>query len=193
MLQLLSRMSPLGKLFEHSANFLTVVGGAIGLYAVAHPETIATYLNRIDQGVDVIAQSIPLWPVVENLSTQFNPPQSAGFTVQIANPKNLLVDDFSINAKFDLDETAHNFTFEGPNLLPPNEVVTFDVNIIRKSWFMALRRSDAVDLYVCMSGSLEGNDEVFYEGRVYTVNFDDETAVLSGREFSLGEDTACES
>ncbi|UWR32510.1 hypothetical protein K3759_11130 [Sulfitobacter sp. W027] len=192
MFQILSRISPLGKLIEHSANALTVVGGAIGLYAVAHPETIATYLDRIDQNVDIIAESIPLWPVVEGLETQFTPPRFAGFTVEIANPKNLVVNDFSIHAEFNHPSAGESFTLVGPSLLPPNEVVTFSRNIIRKPWFVALQRNGEVQLLVCMSGSLEGNDEVFYEGRLYTVDLAEETSVLSGRKFSLGENSACE-
>ncbi|MGJ8590438.1 MAG: hypothetical protein ACSHXW_20300 [Yoonia sp.] len=192
MFQILSRISPLGKFVEHSANLLTVVGGAIGLYAVAHPETIATYLGRIDHNVDVIAESIPLWPIVESLKTEFKPPRFAGFIIEIANPKNLVVDDFSIRANFNSSNPSDSFGLDGPSLLPPNENVTFAGNIIREPWFMALQRSGTVELQVCMSGSLEGSDEVFYEGRVYSVDLANETSVLSGRKFSLSENSACE-
>lgn len=188
-----SHMSPLAKLIEHSANLLTVVGGGIGLYAVAHPETIATYLGRIDQNVDVIAESIPRWPVVETLKAEFSPPIFAGFTIGIANPKNLVVGEFTIEAVLELKDSENSFTLDGPSLLPPNEVVSFTKNIIRENWFMALHRSEAVDLHVCMSGSLEGNNEIFYEGRTYSVNLTEQTSVLSGRKFSLGENSACES
>jgi hypothetical protein len=185
------RTSSVGSILEVSANFLTVVGGAVGLYAVTHPETIATYLNRIDNKVDIIAESIPLWPVIDGFQTFFSPPTNAGVSIRISNPKNLVVNDFLVKVSLDIDGERRIFDLNGPGLLPPNEVVAFSRNIIRESWFMSVSNADEVKLNLCMSGSLEGSSAVFYEGRVYTFSFSQNSPILRDRKFSISEDSAC--
>lgn len=179
--------------FELFSNVFTVVGGCIGLFAIAHPETIADYLGRIDRNVDVIAESIPLWPVVEAISVDFSPPVRANFSINIANPKNLVVDDFVIKAVFDLNDEDKIVPLEGPVLLPPNESVRYQANIIRTPWFMQTLEGQFVGVLFCISGSIEGREDTFYETRKYTFSISTGTATLKDRTFSFQPPNICAS
>lgn len=181
-----------GKAFEHGANAFTVIGGCLGLFAIANPETVATYLQRIDEDVSIIAESIPLWPLIGEIKFDFSPPTYAGVSLVVSNPKNLVVNDFSVGINIPLGGEQVRVDLDGPSLLPPNEEIVFSRNIIREPWFRLLEEQQSSEVELCLAGRIEGDEKTFYEGRLYRAFVAEGEMHLLERDFSIGGGDACQ-
>lgn len=187
------------RLFGIAANVLTIALGVVGIYALTQPELVTTYLSRINKDVDTMLQSIPQWPLVEEVEFRFDPPRFAGLALTISNPRNILIQDFSVIGRVSLAEKTHKFTVEGPAILPPNETLKFSQNVIRAQWFMPAKRQGKFPMMLCFSGVLEQQSDMadgdkpkpFYEGRTYQVDMDKGDALIQERRFSFDSEEAC--
>ncbi len=188
----LTRLGVLATSIELAANLLTVVGGLIGLYAIVYPETIATYLERISSDVSVVADSIPRWPVIHGVSFDVQKPTNATFTVEIANPRNIVVKDFVASAILILPSGSQQYVMEGANLIPPNEDVILEKNVIRMPWFPEMEALETVQMKLCFGGRLEGDRKPFFETREYELSSNSGNLALVSREFSSDRDKSCE-
>lgn len=181
------------------------ITGVISAYAVFSPETVGTYLekvtasmNRLAEGVDVIAQSVPLWPLIDRFEVEFAPPSQATIGFSLSNPKNLLVEDFRAAATLVLDSGSREIALIAPTVIPPNDRIIASANIIREDWFIeALKTRDAT-LRVCFSGQLEAapwqsgpQDRIFSERRTYSVTLETGSTLLIERTFASGESEEC--
>lgn len=176
---------------DFSANALTIAGGLVGVVAIANPETVSAYLDKISGEVGVIAQSIPRWPVIHDVEFVIDRPSSAALSLELANPRNIVVEDFKASAFFSLQETSAQVSLDGANMIPPNEDVVLSANIIRMPWFPALERREEVALRLCFSGQLEGEKEPFFETRAYRLRPELGKLKLTGREFSSEQFEVC--
>lgn len=187
------------RLFGIAANALTIALGGVGIYALTQPELVTTYLSRINKDVETILQSIPQWPLVEEVEFRFDPPRFAGLALTISNPRNILIRDFSVTGRVALAEKMHEFTVEGPAILPPNEALKFSQNVIRTRWFISVKRQGKFPMMLCFSGVLEQQSDMndgdkpkpFYEGRTYQVDMDMGEALIQERRFSFDPEEAC--
>ena len=177
--------------FDFFANALTVAGGLVGVVAITNPETVAAYLEKISGDVGVIAQSIPRWPVIHDVEFIMDRPSLAALSVELANPRNIVVEDFKASAIFSLQETSIQVVLDGASMIPPNEEVALSANVIRKPWFPAFERQEEVDLRLCFSGQLEGEKEPFFETRAYSLHPEFGKLKLTGREFSSEQLEVC--
>ncbi len=181
------------------------ITGVISAYAVFSPETVGKYLEevsasmtKVEAGVDVIAQSIPLWPLINQFEVEFAPPSLATISFSLSNPKNLLVEDFRTRATIRLESGSKEIPIVAPSVIPPNDSISASANIIREDWFMeALKAKDAT-LDVCFSGKLENimgrsetENRIFMERRIYTVSLESGSTLLVAREFSSNIGEAC--
>lgn len=187
------------RLIGLGANALSIALGVVGIYALTQPEWVTIYLSRINKDVDTILQSIPLWPIVDEVEFHFDPPRFAGLTLNISNPRNILIRDFSIKGRVPLAEATHRFDVEGPAILPPNETLKFSQNVIRTQWFIPAKQQGSFPMMLCFSGVLEQQAEVdgsdqpkpFFEGRTYQVNMEVGDALIQERRFSFDAKEAC--
>jgi len=185
-------LSSLKNAVEVGANVLTIFGGLLGLYAIAHPETIATYLDRISGDVGAIAESIPRWPVIESVAYQANPPLAAAITVELSNPRNVLVKEFFGTASFELNGQNITLPLGPPAIIPPNEDVALKNNFIREDWFPELEDQAELAVQLCFGGRLEGSENRFYETRKYLLKPKREVLTLTERTFSSASSELCE-
>jgi hypothetical protein len=174
------------------ADLVGVLGATGIVYAIAYPETVNTYLQRISTDVSSISESIPLWPVIEQASYSHDIPRFSGFSMQISNPKNIIVEDFAVFGEIQFAESKQQFSFTAPNLVPPNEYINVKANIIREPWFPKFSDLSSALVTICFQGVLEGEAENFVENRVYSVGPQNASLTLKNREFSLGAFANCD-
>lgn len=171
------------------ANYVTVFGGATVVAVVIEPEILRGYLDKISSDVSVIAESIPVWPILSNYKFDFLPPQHAELSFDIVNPRNLVVRDYLVEGKYSSLKGTYSVKFDGPKLVPPNEEVSYVANIIREPWFFEAGKE--FDFQLCLSGEIEGNGTRFLERRVYRLSVDMSDARLTDREFELDAGASC--
>jgi len=181
------------------------VAGVLAVIAISSPDTVANYLNSVnermssvdqsiasvDRGVTLMAEAVPLWPIIDNLSVNFTPPSVALISASIVNPKNILIDEFRMTAKVEVSDDLHKVNLDYPAIIPPNSAIEPKGNMIREPWFMSALNGGEASLYLCLSGRLEGNDIIFSEQRVYKIIIKDSIARLSERSFELGDESSC--
>lgn len=171
------------------ANYVTVFGGVTVVAVVIEPEILRDYLDKISNDVSVIAESIPVWPILSNYKFEFLPPQKAELSLDIVNPRNLVVHDYLVEGKYSSLEGVYSLKFDGPELVPPNEEVSYVANIIREPWFFEAGKE--FDFHLCLSGEIEGSGNRFLERRVYRLSVDMADPRLTRREFELDAGTSC--
>jgi hypothetical protein len=165
------------------ANMVTVLGASGIIYAIAYPETVASILDRMSDKVDIISESVPLWPVLDNMSYVNSLPEMAGIHIDISNPKNILIQSFFGTYQFKIDGVDYSGVFDVPAIFPPNETVVIRENINRENWFPRLLKSDDILVSVCFEGVFEGRESVFQERREYSLEPRSQRLQLLSREF----------
>lgn len=138
-----------------------------------------------------MAEAVPLWPIIESLSVNFTPPTCAVISASITNPKNISIDEFRMTGQVEVSDNLDEINLDYPKIIPPNSEVESKGNMIRKRWFVGALNSREVSLYLCLSGRLEGNETIFSEQWIYTMNIADSIARLSKRNFELGDNSSC--
>ena len=181
----------LKELVAFGADLVGVLGATGIVYAIAYPETVNTYLQRISTDVSSITESIPLWPVIEEASYSYDIPRFAGFSMQIANPKNIIIKNFQVTGEIQFSDRNQPFSFITPNLMPPNEHIYVKANVIREPWFPNFSNRSTSLVNICFQGVLEGEEENFVERRVYSVQPQNAVLTLKQRTFDRGELSSC--
>ena len=135
-----------------------------------------------------IAQSIAVWPTFSTLSFEFSPPAIGAFSIDVENPRNLVVREFSAQIYLKGSIAGTMVPLEGGKLIPPNESYTLSADIIREDWFQKKYLNyDGQELTLCISGLVEGDASTFFESRTYSVNEFGDVGSLLDRVFSIGQ------
>lgn len=171
-----------------AANIVTIAGGLTAATIVIEPDILKAYLDKIGSDVNVIAQSVPLWPVLEDMSFYFTPPSSALLSFVVQNPRNLVINDFEVQGSYQAISSSSFFEFDGPALVPPTETVSFSAEIIREPWFF--NAGSEFQIQICLSGSIEGHQGRFFEKRSYMLRTGDIKPVLTSRDFLDSEESS---
>ncbi len=151
-------------------------------------QTTAENTERTAINTSTIAQSIAVWPIFSTLRFEFSPPTIGAFAIDVENPRNLVVREFSAQIHLKGSITGTKVQLEGGKLIPPNESYTLSANIIREDWFQKrFLNYDGQELTLCISGLVEGDAKTFYESRTYSVDEEGNVGSLLDREFNVGQ------
>lgn len=179
------------KVVDFCGNLGVLGAWLLGGYVVLNPDVLAEYLKSIQQDVDVIAESIPLWPTIASFDVSFDPPRSASVSLVVENPKNSLLHEFEGHLALSFSGRREVLRLGGAGVIPPNENVELAHNFIREPWLPELVQTSTANATLCLSGVLEGTEDKFYEYRVYELALTSEKTSLINREFAFEDRGLC--